>query len=42
MKYSMTGHENSDLLIQVTAWTCLTVHDSSIKKSGGIRLALMK
>jgi hypothetical protein len=34
MKYSMTGQENSDLLIQVTAWTGLTVHvhESSIKK----------
>jgi hypothetical protein len=38
MKYSMTGHENSDLLIQVTAWTGLTVHDSSIKKVVGLDL----
>jgi hypothetical protein len=25
MKFSMTGQENSDLLIQVTAWADLTV-----------------
>jgi hypothetical protein len=25
MKFSMTGQETSDLLIQVTTWVCLTV-----------------
>jgi hypothetical protein len=27
MKFSMTGQEKSDLLIQVTAWAGLTVFD---------------
>jgi hypothetical protein len=26
MKFSMTGQEKGDLLIQVTSWTGLTVH----------------
>ena len=26
MKFSMTGQEKSDLLIEVTAWAGLTVH----------------
>jgi hypothetical protein len=25
MKFSMTGQEKGDLLIQMTAWACLTV-----------------
>ena len=38
MTFSMTGQGKGDLLIQVTAWTGLTVHDSSIKKVVGLDL----
>ena len=27
MKFSMKAQEKGDLLIQVTAWACLTVYD---------------
>ena len=33
MKFSMTGHEKCDLLIQETAWTGLTVSDNLNKKA---------
>jgi hypothetical protein len=37
MKFSNTGQEKGDFLIEVTAWTGLTVHGKNLKKNIYIR-----